>query len=197
MVGPDRRVHREVGEVRRIIRRHHGLPLGTPLGEGWRRQRFRGPYLRNALWDAGYVVDTAETALPWSALHEGGRTMVAAARDALRWRGQSALVQAHVSHVYADGASLYVTVVWPRREDPDELLDDWRAMKAAISSAVVAAGGTITHQHGVGADHRSYLVAEKSPLGLDMIRAALASADPAGIMNPSVLLPVESHADRS
>jgi alkyldihydroxyacetonephosphate synthase len=115
--------------------------------------------------------------------------MAATAREALRSRGQPALVQAHISHVYADGASLYVTVLWPRREDPDELLDDWRAMKAAISSAAVAAGGTITHQHGVGTDHRSYLVAEKSPVGLDMIRAALASADPSGIMNPSVLLP--------
>jgi alkyldihydroxyacetonephosphate synthase len=117
--------------------------------------------------------------------------MVAAARDSLRSRGRSALVQAHISHVYPDGASLYVTVVWPRRADPDELLDDWRAMKASISRAIVAAGGTISHQHGVGTDHRPYLAAEKSPLGLDMIRAALASADPSGIMNPSVLLPAD------
>ena len=192
LMGPDRQVRREAGEVRRLVRRHDGLPLGSPLGEGWRRHRFQGPYLRNALWDAGYVVDTAETALPWGVLQEARHTLVAAAADALRARGRPPLAQAHISHVYPDGASLYVTVVWGRRADPDEMLEDWSAMKAAISRATLAAGGTISHQHGVGVDHLPYLAAEKSTLGLDVLRSALASADPAGIMNRSALLPVRA-----
>ena len=64
----------------------------------------------------------------------------------------------------------------------------WRALKAAASAAIVAHGGTISHQHGVGTDHAPYLAAEKGALGLAAIGALLRRFDPQGIMNPGKLL---------
>ena len=64
----------------------------------------------------------------------------------------------------------------------------WRRLKTAASEAIVAHGGTITHQHGVGTDHRPYLAAEKGALGIDAIRQALATFDPDGLLNPGKLV---------
>ncbi|HTM83492.1 MAG TPA: FAD-linked oxidase C-terminal domain-containing protein, partial [Mycobacterium sp.] len=100
--------------------------------------------------------------------------------------GTPALVMCHVSHVYPTGASLYFTVVAAQRGDP---ITQWRTAKAAAADAIVAAGGTITHHHAVGADHRRWLPAEVGDLGVEVLRAVKAVFDPAGILNPGKLIP--------
>ena len=65
----------------------------------------------------------------------------------------------------------------------------WRSLKAAATDAIVAAGGTITHHHGVGRDLAPWLRAEDGPLGVEVLRAVKERCDPAGIMNPGKLLP--------
>jgi alkyldihydroxyacetonephosphate synthase len=92
----------------------------------------------------------------------------------------------HVSHLYAAGASLYFTFL-ARQED--DALDQWRAAKTAASEAIVAGGGTITHHHAIGRDHRQWMTAETGTLGIEVLRAAKERLDPAGIMNPGKLLP--------
>jgi alkyldihydroxyacetonephosphate synthase len=93
----------------------------------------------------------------------------------------------HLSHAYPDGASLYFTFIAPRR--PTAELEQWGAAKTAASEAIVEAGGTITHHHGVGRDHVPYMGAEIGELGIDALRAVKERLDPAGIMNPGKLLP--------
>jgi alkyldihydroxyacetonephosphate synthase len=95
-------------------------------------------------------------------------------------------VMCHVSHLYPSGASLYFTFLAKQEEDA---LAQWRAAKTAASEAIVAAGGTITHHHAIGRDHRRWLSAETGELGIEVIRAAKERLDPAGIMNPGKLLP--------
>jgi alkyldihydroxyacetonephosphate synthase len=95
-------------------------------------------------------------------------------------------VLCHVSHVYPAGASLYFTVVCAQREDP---VLQWRQAKTAASEAIIATGGTISHHHGVGTDHRNWLAGEIGPLGVDLLRAIKDRLDPAGILNPGVLIP--------
>jgi alkyldihydroxyacetonephosphate synthase len=68
-------------------------------------------------------------------------------------------------------------------------VQQWRAVKAAASEAIVAAGGTITHHHAVGRDHVPYMTAEVGASGIEVLRAAKERLDPAGIMNPGKLLP--------
>ncbi|MBN1964734.1 MAG: FAD-binding oxidoreductase, partial [Anaerolineae bacterium] len=96
-------------------------------------------------------------------------------------------VFSHLSHLYPTGSSLYTTYVFRLADDPDESLARWRALKTAASEAIVAQGGTISHQHGVGEDHAAYLAAEKGVLGMDVLRAVIGQVDPDGIMNPGKL----------
>jgi alkyldihydroxyacetonephosphate synthase len=172
------------GQVREVARAHGGLYAGETIGKMWRKSRFLTPYLRNALWDLGYAVDTLETALPWSGVLSTALEVKAAIRNGLVERGEQILVFAHLSHVYVDGASIYFTYIFRRAEDPLETLGWWNIMKAAASQVIGAKGGTISHQHGVGIDHAVYLEGEKGPLGIAALRAASEVFDPEGLMNP-------------
>jgi alkyldihydroxyacetonephosphate synthase len=93
----------------------------------------------------------------------------------------------HLSHVYRQGCSLYSTFVFRAAASYDENLERWARLKRAVSETIVAHGGTISHQHGVGRDHAPYLEAEKGRLGIDAIRAVAREFDPDGMMNPGKL----------
>jgi alkyldihydroxyacetonephosphate synthase len=171
-----------------IARSHGGLFTGKTIGHIWRKSRFLTPYLRNILWEAGYAVDTLETAVPWSRVVETERRIQQAMHAALSPTGERALIFAHLSHVYTDGASIYITYIFRRSPDPDQSLERWRVMKTAASREILAQGGTISHQHGVGLDHAPYLEAEKGALGMDVLRDISHSLDPNGLMNPGKLI---------
>lgn len=171
-----------------IARAHGGMAVGTAAGNIWARSRFRAPYLRNTLCERGYALDTVETAVPWCNVLATAAAMKAAVAGALEVTGERALVFAHLSHVYVDGASIYVTYLYRRAADPDETLHRWELCKRAASEAVVAHGGTISHQHGVGLDHAPYLAAEKGTVGMTMLEAVRRAADPDGLLNPGKLL---------
>ncbi len=166
-----------------VLRGHGATPLGRRVGESWRRHRFGGPYLRDRLLDAGLLVETLETAAPWGALPG----VYGAVRRALHASLARPLVMSHVSHGYPTGASLYVTVLADR--DDDLPLQQWLTAKRAATDALLAAGGTLTHHHAVGADHRPWLEREVGPLGVEVLRAVKARLDPRGVCNPGVLLP--------
>jgi FAD/FMN-containing dehydrogenase len=116
-----------------------------------------------------------------------GPKVRAAIGAALAAQGTPGIVMCHLSHVYRDGASLYFTFLARRR--PGAEIDQWRAVKAAASEAIVGAGGTITHHHAVGRDHAPYMRAEVGELGIEVLKAVKERLDPAGIMNPGKLLP--------
>jgi alkyldihydroxyacetonephosphate synthase len=163
-----------------------GAQLDLDAGEAWAHDRYRGPYLRDALLDAGALAETLETVTFWSGLPALYEALGSALRDALTARGTPPVVLCHVSHVYPAGASLYFTVGAAQAADP---LAQWDAAKAAASDAIIASGGSITHHHGVGVDHRPWYVREVGPLAVSALRAVKAELDPAGIMNPGVLIP--------
>ena len=158
---------------------------GASLGvdEGWASGRFHGPYLRDSLLDVGVLVETLETVTFWSRLHE----VYAAVRGALTTSlGEGTLVLCHISHVYETGASLYFTVATRQGDDP---VGRWLAAKAAASDAIIDHGGSITHHHAVGHDHKPWLAREIGPVGVRMLRALKVELDPTGVLNPGVLIP--------
>ena len=165
-----------------------GLPVGKFIGETWRKGRFHTPYLRNTLWETGVALDTLETALTWKNALPAAEAIKSAIETALDEFEERVLIFAHLSHLYSDGASLYVTYLFRRTQDPDELFARWKKMKAAASTAILAHGGTISHQHGVGLDHAPYLKEEKGVLGMEILSAARKALDPRGMMNPGKLL---------
>lgn len=169
-------------KVHEILRALGGEPLGEEPGEGWERGRYSAPYMRDALLDAGVLAETLETAGFWSVLPR----LYAAVRLTLAHELPSSVAMCHVSHVYETGASLYFTVVTAQGEEP---LERWARAKAAVNDAIIDAGGTISHHHGVGTDHRDWFAREAGPLGVAALRAVKDRLDPGGIMNPGVLIP--------
>lgn len=175
-------------EALAMARRYGGIHTGRAVGGAWRKSRFSGTYLRNTLWEAGYAVDTVETAVDWPQVTATMCAVEAAAREALAAFDERVHVFAHLSHVYPQGSSIYTTFVYRLSGDYEADLERWRALKSRVSEAIVARGGTISHQHGVGTDHKPYLAAEKGELGIAVIGDALRSLDPEGLMNPGKLL---------
>ncbi|MGH3356571.1 MAG: FAD-binding oxidoreductase [Nocardioidaceae bacterium] len=162
-----------------------GTPLGEQPGVSWAQSRFDAPYMRDSMLDLGVLVETLETATFWSNLATLYDAVRAALESALGPE-PPAIVLCHISHVYDSGASLYFTVGAKQGPDP---VTQWAAAKAAASDAIVAAGGTITHHHAVGRDHRPWLAGEIGPVGVEILRAVKQRIDPAGVLNPGVLVP--------
>lgn len=163
-----------------------GTPLGTEPGEHWREGRFRGPYLRDPLLDAGALVETLETVTFWSNLDKLKADVTAAVTGALGDQDTPAVVMCHISHVYPTGASLYFTVIAKALENP---LEQWMAAKDAANAAIRAAGAAITHHHAVGTDHRGTYLQEIGEVQQTALRAVKDALDPKGLLNPGILLP--------
>ena len=162
---------------------------GTSSGEGpsedWLRTRFDGPYLRDALLDAGVFCETLETATTWSRLEGLREAVTRALKSGFADAGRNAFVMCHVSHVYPTGASLYFTVLAPLGADA---LAAWDGIKHRVGDAIMAAGGTISHHHAVGRDHAPWLGEEIGETGLRILAAVKRELDPEGIMNPGAVL---------
>ncbi|GHI01994.1 alkyldihydroxyacetonephosphate synthase [Streptomyces cellostaticus] len=171
-----------------VLRAAGGTLLGAEPGERWAHGRYSAPYLRDALLDAGALAETLETAAFWSRIPDLYTAVRTALTDTLTQAGTPPLVMCHISHVYENGASLYFTVVSAQGEDA---VAHWTRAKHAANDAVLAAGGTITHHHGVGTDHRDWYVREAGPLGIEALRAVKRRLDPEGLLNPGVLLPTD------
>jgi len=151
-------------------------------GDKWEHGRYGGPYLRDDLMDAGFLVETLETSAAWSHL----LTVHAAVRAALTEALGSCVVMCHVSHLYSQGASLYFTVFAAASSDPSR---QWQVAKDAACAALVDTGATITHHHAVGTDHRPFMTDEIGPLGVCLLQAVKDALDPTGILNPDKLIP--------
>jgi alkyldihydroxyacetonephosphate synthase len=163
-----------------------GLPLGKKPGESWKKERFRTPYLRDFLLDHGIAIDTMETAFSWSRLEQGHASVVRKMRAAAQEHAGGGLAMGHLSHSYHDGACVYFIVIYPLARE--QRLAQWRAIKDATTQAIVDAGGTLSHHHGVGTDHAPWLAHEKGEVGMHVLRALKHELDPEGIMNPGKVL---------
>jgi alkyldihydroxyacetonephosphate synthase len=175
-------------EALQIIRAHNGLMTGRTIGKLWEKSRFYSPYLRNTLWEIGYALDTLETAVPWANVMATALETQQVIHDGLAGIDERVLVFAHLSHIYNDGASIYITYLYRRAIDPQETLRRWQVLKGLASRTILAHGGTISHQHGVGLDHARYLAAEKGQLGMQALETVAGLFDPQGMMNPGKLL---------
>ena len=151
-------------------------------GDKWEHGRYAGPYLRDDLMDAGFLVETLETSASWSSL----LAVHAAVRGALHDALGSCIVMCHVSHLYSQGASLYFTVLAAASSDP---AGQWQRAKTAACDTLMASGATITHHHAVGSDHRPWMTDEIGPLGVAVLQAVKDVLDPTGMLNPGKLIP--------
>jgi len=159
---------------------------GADAGATWRAGFVRAPYLRERLLLLGVLVETFETAVTWERLDALVADVAAAAGAALAQVCGAGTVTCRLTHVYPDGAAPYFTVLAPARRGSE--LGQWAEVKAAATEAVLAAGGTVTHHHAVGRDHRPWYDRQRPEPFAAALRAAKAAVDPAGVLNPGVLL---------
>ncbi len=150
----------------------------------WRSSFFRAPYLRDGVARLGWIAETFETAVTWErfpALHAAVTDAVHAAFGA-----SGGSLTCRFTHVYPDGPAPYFTVVAP--SERGRQLGHWQEIKDAASDAILSTGGTITHHHAVGRDHRPWYDRQRPELFAEALAAAKARLDPAGVLNPGVLL---------
>ena len=192
-----------------ICAEHGGEPLGgreqraraaaPPSGaeraggdavSSWRNAFLAAPYLRDTFVAMGVLSETFETAITWERFPSFHQRVCAVGEDALAQaagkRDRTGLLTTRFTHVYPDGPAVYFTVIAQARRG--EEAEQWGAIKRAVSDAVIAEGGTITHHHAVGRDHRRWYDEQRpDPFAL-AFAGAKAAVDPAAIMNPGVLV---------
>lgn len=188
----------------------HALALardhcGTPLGDAqhndarhsgtarpgaaatWKSSFIRMPYQRDALARRSMIVETFETACTWDRFHALHSAVVSAAQEALEKVCGGGVLTCRFTHVYPDGPAPYFGIYAPGRWG--SVVAQWDETKAAVSEAIVANGGTITHHHAVGRDHRPWYQRQRPDPFAAALRGAKQALDPAGILNPGVLAP--------
>jgi alkyldihydroxyacetonephosphate synthase len=176
-----------------LVQDHGGaLPEGvrTSSGEGaagtWKNSFLRAPYTRDALVAMGLIVETFETSITWDRFDALHSTVTAAVEKALAEVCGGGWITCRFTHVYPDGPAPYFSVIAPSRRGSQIAM--WDEIKAVASEALLAAGGTITHHHAVGRDHRPWYDRQRPEPFAAALRAAKSALDPAGILNPGVLL---------
>lgn len=165
-----------------------GAPNRRGAAGAWRDAFIRAPYVRETLIANGFIADTFETAVTWDRLADFHREVKAATEDAIvRATGRPGHVTCRFTHAYPDGAAPYFTF-HARAPEGGGALAAWREIKEAASEALLAAGGTITHHHAVGRDHMPWYVRQRPERFGRVLAAAKRELDPAGIMNPGVIV---------
>ena len=165
-----------------------GADEGTRTeGEGaWRQAFVSAPYLRDTMILAGVFTETFETAITWDRLQSFVAGVRARTEEALRDVCGGGTVTCRFTHVYPDGPAPYFTILAPANRGAE--LEQWDAVKTVASDAVIDSGGTITHHHAVGRDHRPWYDRQRPEPFARALRAAKAELDPGGILNPGVLI---------
>lgn len=110
--------------------------------------------VRDLLAARGMIAETFETAVTWDAFPALHARVMDAVREAVERICGAGSVACRFTHVYPDGPALYYSVLAPSRVGRQ--LGAWAEIKAAASEALLAAGGTITHHHAVGREHRPW-----------------------------------------
>ncbi|HTD57574.1 MAG TPA: FAD-binding oxidoreductase, partial [Solirubrobacteraceae bacterium] len=158
---------------------------GSGVG-AWREAFLRAPYVRDIFVAMGVLSETFETAITWDRFPRFHERVMAAAHAAAEDVSGVANVSCRFTHVYPDGPAPYYTVLAPARRG--EEVEQWAAIKAAVSEVIVAEGATITHHHAVGRDHRPWYDRQRPDAFAAALRGAKAAVDPQGVMNPGVLV---------
>ncbi|MCH8844989.1 MAG: FAD-binding oxidoreductase [SAR324 cluster bacterium] len=174
----------------------HGGTQAQPPGEGpahksgtagaWRDAFLRMPYVRDAMVSMGMVTDTFETAITWERFPAFHAAVMEATEKAVREICGAGTVSCRFTHAYPDGPAPYYSIIAPGKVESQ--LEQWDEIKQAASDVLIAQGGTITHHHAVGRDHRPWYDRQHAAGFLVGLRAVKHAFDPAGIMNPGVLV---------
>jgi len=174
-------------KINKILMDFKTFGLGEDTAQTWYRHRFESPYLRDVLLDYDILVDTLETSTEWNNvkhLYSTVRNAILTTFHKLKIKG---VVTVHLSHLYPTGCSLYFILIATPVVGKE--IETWKDLKTAASNAIIKAGGSISHHHGVGLDHRAWIKQDIGDTSVELLRNLKRQIDPQNILNPKKLLP--------
>lgn len=172
--------------IHKILTKHRGFSLGTGVGDSWSKNKFDVPYLRDFLMTYGVMCDVSETATSWSNVSNLYEKTRQAFHKKLESENNKGFIGCHISHSYATGCCLYFTYGVPQIKGQE--LKQYYGYKTAITDAIVENGGTVSHHHAVGYEHKTWLKKEIGLEGMNLLKSVKTHLDPTGIMNPGKVL---------
>jgi alkyldihydroxyacetonephosphate synthase len=159
---------------------------GVDSAATWRSSFIRMPYQRDALVQHGMIVETFETVTTWDAFDALHEELTVTARRVMQSVTGFGLITCRFTHVYPDGPAPYYGIYAPGRWD--SLPQQWDEIKRALSEVISRHRASITHHHAVGRDHRPWYDQQRPDPFAAALAATKRSLDPAGILNPGVLI---------
>ena len=164
----------------------------TGSSGNWRSSFIKAPYFRESFTRRGIIQDTFETSITWERAHSFITEIKSDISQTIeKISGKPSLVTCRITHSYPDGLAPYFT--FGAFAKPSTMIDIWREIKLATNEICISKGGTVTHHHAVGRDHRPNGYDDQRPdLFKDILTAAKFKVDPNGIMNPGVLIDPEN-----
>lgn len=182
-------VGRDLDTCRRIIKKHSGKLVGKSPAKAWLKGRYETPYLRDELLNHSILVDTLETASSWSCSMNLYLAVCSAIEKTFAEQDVPGIVGCHLSHAYADGASLYFTLM--ARQQPGREIKQWQEVKTAATDAILAAGGVLSHHHGIGRDHAEWMPKAVGLQSYRLIGSISSHGKQCADVNPDILF--QSH----
>jgi len=201
---PDHPLDAKLSRAAELVRDHGGeIVSGPSLREGdprassaqgadddgagvWKNAFIEAPYLQNILVSLGVVVDTFETAVTWDGFEALHQAVIRDVRAAMKEACGAGFISCRFTHIYPDGPAPYYTFIAPGKKGQE--LEQWATIKRAASDALLAHGATITHHHAVGRVHKPWYESQAPSLFQEALRASKERFDPAGILNPGILI---------
>ncbi len=163
-------------------------------GDAWKKSFLMLPYLRDEMMKLGLIVETFETAITWNQFPDFYENIKNAAQQAIDKYCGVGVVTCRFTHIYPDGPAPYFSIIAQGKQGKQ--LEQWDNIKNEVSQAIIDNGGTITHHHAVGKDHRPFYTQQRTPLFGEILKAAKNTVDPKWIMNPGVLLAEKSDNEK-
>lgn len=185
--GDGEHVKRQKKIVGEIVSKHGGICIGSSPGQLYDQKKFDTPYIRDFLLERGGLADVSETSTSWSQLQPLYEGVIAAANKAFADIDVQGWIMCHLSHSYHSGACLYFTFAFKGAEGLGGL-EQYEAVKRSIQQAFMDFGGTLSHHHAVGLEHKPWLADDISESGVAMVRALIEGVDPKGNFNPGKIV---------
>lgn len=164
----------------RIASSHRATILGAQPGIHWEQRRFDWSWFTDAMETKGGVAEAIEITAAWSELPALYKAVTAAAGTVMQE------VMGHVSHVYDQGASLYV-ISHGQFDSDVEAIKAYDRLWEAVMTVALAHDARISHHHGIGTERAPWMKAAVGETGMGVLRSIKKALDPAGIMNPGKL----------
>lgn len=168
-------------KIKKTAKKNAGFYIGVNPTKKWLEQRYSSAYKRDLLMDLGIITDTLETAVTWE-------NLISLWNEIRAYLDKRPLTttMVHLSHVYENGANLYVTFLSPMTRGDE--LEDYSALHKGLVDTIVQNKGSLSHHHGIGRVLAPWMKFQHNETELGLYQAIKDKLDPKGIMNPGNML---------